>query len=137
MSAHLLVVDDEAEIREMLERHFRLLDYHVWTAANGKEALAVMARERVDIVITDLLMPEMDGIELLERIHDDSPMTHAIAISGYVTLENALSCMRLGADTIVFKPLENLSELEEAVKSAEASLLSWQKKLRELRGMRP
>ena len=137
MSVNLLVVDDETEIREMLQRHFTLLDYNVLTAPNGKEAMAVIKQKRIDIVITDLLMPEMSGVDLLEFIHEDNPMIHTIAITGYVTLENALSCMRLGADTIIFKPLEDLTELEEAVRGVEAKMMNWQKKLRELRGMRP
>jgi YesN/AraC family two-component response regulator len=133
---HLLIVDDEKEIREMLARHFRLNDYVVHMAENGRLAIEVLERERIDILITDLLMPEMSGIELLEYVREEAPMIHAIAITGYVTLENALSCMRLGADTIVFKPLEDLSELETAVQAAEKDLLLWQTKLRELRGMR-
>ncbi len=133
---HLLIVDDEKEIREMLARHFRLNDYTVLLAENGRQAVEVLERERIDILITDLLMPEMSGIELLEYVREESPMIHAIAITGYVTLENALSCMRLGADTIIFKPLEDLSELEAAVQAAERDLHTWQTKLRELRGMR-
>ena len=137
MSVHILIVDDEEEIRGMLERHFTLLDYEVETAGNGKEAIEVLNRKRIDIVITDLLMPGMNGIELLEFIHEDSPMIHTIAITGYVTLENALSCMRLGADTIIFKPLEDLTELESAVRTVEDKMMVWQRKLRELRGLKP
>lgn len=133
---HLLIVDDEKEIREMLARHFRLNDYVVHIAENGRQAIEVLERERIDILITDLLMPVMSGIELLEYVREEAPMIHAIAITGYVTLENALSCMRLGADTIVFKPLEDLTELESAVHAAERDLHTWQTKLRELRGMR-
>lgn len=136
MSINLLIVDDEEEIRDMLARHFTLLDYEVDKAGNGREAIDVLERKRIDIVVTDLLMPEMSGIDLLEYIKEEAPMVHAIAITGYVTLENALSCMRLGADTIVFKPLEDLSELEDAVKGAEEKMRNWQQKLRELRGMR-
>ncbi|MDJ0840616.1 MAG: response regulator [Acidobacteriota bacterium] len=137
MSVHILIVDDEDEIRGMLDRHFTLLDYDVETAGNGKEAIDVIRRKRIDIVITDLMMPEMNGIELLEFIHEDSPMIHTIAITGYVTLENALSCMRLGADTIIFKPLEDLTELETAVRTVEDKMKIWQRKLRELRGLKP
>ena len=137
MSAQILVVDDEVEIREMLQRHFTLLDYNVDMAANGAEAVKIIKQKRIDIVITDLLMPEMSGVDLLEFIHEDSPMIHTIAITGYVTLENALSCMRLGADNIIFKPLEDLTELEETVRRVEQKMMNWQKKLRELRGMKP
>lgn len=137
MSINILVVDDEKEIREMLSRHFRMQEYTVDVAGNGKEALDVLAEKRIDIVITDIMMPGMNGIELLEHIKNDAPMIHVVVITGYVTLENALSCMRLGAESFIFKPLEDLTELEEAVAMAEKSMLTWQKKLRELRGMKP
>ena len=137
MTAHLLIVDDEDEIRDMLKRHFTLADYTVLTASNGLEAVEIIEKNRIDIVITDLMMPVMDGIALLEHVREQSPTTHAIAVTGHVTLDNALSCMRLGADTVVFKPLEDLTELEEAVAEAEGRMKRWQRKLRELRGMRP
>ena len=137
MSVRILIVDDEEEIRNMLDRHFSLMDYTVETAGNGKEALDVLNNKRIDIVITDILMPEMNGIELLEYLHDDLPMVHAIVITGYVTLENALACMRLGARSFIFKPLQDLEELEEAVKASEKALRTWQAKLRQLRGMKP
>ena len=137
MTVRLLIVDDEEEIRNMLARHFMLMDYTVETAGNGREALDVLNSKRVDIVITDILMPEMNGIELLEYIHEDLPMVHAIVITGYVTLENALACMRLGARSFIFKPIQDLTELEEAVTSSEKALRTWQTKLRQLRGMKP
>ena len=136
MAINLLVVDDEESISDMLARHFTLMDYDVTTASNGKEALEVLSRKRIDIVITDILMPEMNGIEFLERLRIDSPMVCAIVITGYVTLENALNCMQLGAENFIFKPLEDLTELEEAVKKAELRLKTWQRKLRELRGLK-
>jgi len=136
MSVNILIVDDEEEIREMLVRHFTFLDYNVEMAGNGVEAIQVLNQKRIDVVITDILMPGMNGVELLEHIQNDAPMIHTIVITGYVTLENALSCMRLGAESFIFKPLEDLSELEEAVKKAEDSMKTWQRKLRELRGLK-
>ncbi len=136
MSVNILIVDDEEEIREMLARHFTFLDYDVETAGNGAEAIQVLNQKRIDIVITDILMPEMNGVELLEHIQNDAPMIHTIVITGYVTLENALSCMRLGAESFIFKPLQDLTELEDAVRQAENAMKTWQRKLRELRGLR-
>ena len=133
MNARLLIVDDEPAIGEMLARHFKFLGYDVDTAANGVEALRKLAKNRTEVIISDIVMPEMDGIELLRAVRTQYPMTHTIMITGYVTLDNALACMRLGADTCVFKPLEDLEELEEAVESAVCSLRRWQNKLRELR----
>lgn len=136
MSLNLLIVDDEAEIRDLLARHFTLLDYNVETAENGKAAVEVLENNRIDAVITDILMPEMDGIGLLRYLRDHLPMVRTIVITGYITLDNALSCMRLGAEAFVFKPIEDLAELEEAVELITKRLKIWQRKLRELRGMK-
>lgn len=137
MKARLLIVDDEAEIREMLSRHFRYLGFQVDTAADGVEAMEKLAQARTEVVISDIVMPNMDGVELLRAIQKQYPMLHTIMITGYVTMENALACMRHGADTCVFKPLEDLTELEEAVDSAVNRLKRWQEKLKMLQTMNP
>ena len=137
MKARLLIVDDEAGVREMLSRHFRFLGYQVDTASDGNEALRKLAEARTEVVISDIVMPEMDGVELLRAIRRQYPMTHVIMVTGYVTLENALACMRHGADTCIFKPLEDLAELEEAVVLAVGSLKQWQEKLQGLVAMKP
>ena len=136
MPVNLLVVDDELEIREMLSRHFRFLGYDVDTAENGQDALDKMAERKTDIVISDIRMPVMDGPELCKRIRLDFPMTRVIMITGYVTLENALACLRRGADTCVFKPLEDMTELEQAVNRSVEMIQTWMKKLTELRKMK-
>ncbi len=125
MEIHILVVDDEQDIREMVCRHLRFLGYSVSMAGNGKEALDKLAGEKFDIVISDIMMPVMDGVELLRNIRKDHPMTRTIMITGYVTLENALACMRYGADTCIFKPLDDLSLIENAVKDAIRRIQHW------------
>lgn len=132
----ILVVDDEKNIQDMLSRHFRLLGYEVLAAGNGKEALDIMAEERFDVVISDIKMPVMDGVQLIREIRQQYPMTHCIMITGYVTIENVLACMRHGADTCVFKPLEDIKELEDAVKHAIVHLNNWQYKLKKLLAMK-
>ncbi len=134
---NILIVDDEDNIREMLSRHFRFLGYDVEEAANGQEALQRMAEKRFDVVISDISMPKMTGIELLEVIKREYPMTHFIIITGYVTMENVMACMRQGADTCIFKPIEDMTELEEAVKWAVDHLKRWQEKLKTLIHMKP
>lgn len=137
MSGHLLIVDDEIEIREMLARHYRLKQHDVALAADAQEALAMLAQRRFDVVISDIKMPGMNGVDLLKEIRTEYPMTRVIMITGYVTLDHALACLRRGADTCVFKPLTDLGELDEAVDSAISWLRRWQAKLVELRGMKP
>lgn len=137
MKVHLLIVDDEAEIRESLARHFRFLGFPVATAGNGREALEAMRQEKIDIVISDIMMPEMDGIELLRAIRAEYPMVHTIMTTGYVTLDNALACMRLGADTLIFKPIADLKEVEAAVENAVRALRHWVDLLKRLQAMKP
>jgi len=132
MKVRILIVDDESEIREMLSRHFRYLGYDVETAANGHEALGKMEEVKTDIIITDIMMPMMDGISLLKIIRKSYPLAHTIMISGYGSLANVLACMRYGADTFVFKPLEDLSKLEEAVANAISAIENWLSILQEL-----
>ena len=137
MSGHLLIVDDEIEIREMLARHYRLKQHEVTLAADAQEALETLAQRRFDVVISDIKMPGMSGVDLLKAIRAEYPMTRVIMITGYVTLDHALACLRRGADTCVFKPLTNLGELDAAVDSAIRWLRQWQAQLVELRGMKP
>lgn len=134
MAINLLIVDDEEEIREMLSRHFRYLGYDVETAENGAAALKIMSKRKTDIVISDIRMPVMDGSELCSRIRKDYPMTRVIMITGYVTLENALSCMRRGADSCLFKPFEDITELEKAVERSVETVQFWINTLNELAG---
>lgn len=137
MKVQILVVDDEPEIRAMLSRHYRYLGYGVDTAAHGREALDHLALAKTDIVITDIKMPVMDGIEFLRAVRRDYPMIHTIMITGYVTMENVLACMRHGADTLVFKPLEDLALLDQAIVNAVDSIKHWTYLLKELQGMKP
>lgn len=132
MKIRILIVDDEIEIRQMLDRHFRYIGYEVDTAENGLEAVEKLSNNYFHIVISDIMMPVMDGVDLLRTIRAQYPMIHTIMITGFVTLENALSCMRHGADTCIFKPLEDLTELEQAVSNAVKALTTWKQKLEKL-----
>ncbi len=134
--AGILIVDDEEEIRKSLSRHFQFDGYDVVTAENGVEALKIMGKRRLEVVITDVMMPKMNGVELLEEIRKQYPMTHVIVITGYVTMDNLLAAMQFGADTCIFKPIHDMTELENAVTRAIEQLNTWQEKLRELKGMK-
>ena len=136
MKPKILVVDDEKIIRDFISRHFRFLGYETITAASGKEALEILNTTRCDIVISDIAMPEMTGVEFLRRLKLRYPMTHVIMVTGYVTMENVLACMRHGADTCVFKPFKDIAELEKAVEDAVASIMKWQAILKNLKGLK-
>ena len=137
MQGKLLIVDDEEEIRSALSRHFRFKGYSVLTAGNGSEALAVMSSNNIDVVISDIVMPIMDGVDLLRALRNDYPMVRTIMITGYVTQENVLACIRHDAETCVFKPWQDLSELETAVTSAMDRMKNWRRKLKYLLDIKP
>lgn len=133
----ILIVDDEKNITQMLSRHFRFLGYNVKLAKNGMDALKVMSTDHCDIVISDIKMPIMDGVELLNEIKQQYPMTPVIMMTGYVSVDNILNCIRYGADTCVYKPFEDIQELELAVEQAVQRLCHWQEKLDKLLELNP
>jgi CheY-like chemotaxis protein len=131
----LLIVDDEPLITEQLSRHFRYLGYEVDTASDGVEAMEKLKHHNFQIVISDVLMPRMDGVELLKAIKAYDGGTHVIMITGRVTMENILASRRRGADTVLFKPLDNLDELVAAVEAAVTDLEHWQRILKRLQAV--
>jgi len=111
MRYYLLVVDDEKNTREGLRQALEREDRVVVTAADGREALDRVQEQVFDVVITDLRMPRMDGLELLEEIKKRHMDTAVILLSGYGTIETAVEAMRRGALDFITKPV-NLGELE-------------------------
>jgi DNA-binding NtrC family response regulator len=136
MKARILIVDDEKEIRDMLSRHYKFNGYDTETAGSVDDALEILNTKMIQVVVSDIMMPGKTGIDLLKSIHENFPMIRVVMITGYVTLENALACMRKGADTCIFKPLGDLEELDEAVLRSVEWNERWQEKLRSLQRMK-
>jgi DNA-binding NtrC family response regulator len=101
----VLVVDDEKNIRLTMSRALEGIDVDVITAVNGEEALAVMAGRHVDVVLLDLRMPGMDGIEVLRHVAREFPATRVIIVTAYGTVDRAVDAMKLGAVDFVEKPV--------------------------------
>ncbi len=102
----ILAVDDRQENRELLARYLSRAGHFVVTAATGEEALTTLSQADVDVVLLDLVMPGMDGREVLRRIkeHDDWRATPVIVISGHQDMEDIIECIEAGADDYLFKP---------------------------------
>ena len=115
--ASILVVDDERNAREGLKQFLADLDYDVFTAENGKEALNLLKKERPEVVLTDLRMPEMNGLELLHQIKKINPNSIVILLTAYGTVENAVQAIKAGAYYYLTKPI-NFDELELTLKKA-------------------
>ena len=136
MAIRLLIVDDETVIRKVLERHFLAKGYEVVTAIHGKDAITKLDQQKFDIVISDLLMPEMDGFELLRFLREEYPLIRVIIMTGAVSLDNMLACLRDGAFTFVTKPLDDLAPLEDAVHISAWVVQGWLEQLANLQRMK-
>ncbi len=104
--ASVLIVDDELVIREILMDFLAHEGYRVLTADSGHSALTILERDRVDLVLTDLCMPDMDGIELLSKIREYYPHVVTMIMTGHGSIETATRAMRLGAFDFVQKPFK-------------------------------
>lgn len=102
----VLVVDDEKGIRDGSERILTRMGCHVLTAAEGGEALDILKKEAVSIVLLDMKMPGMDGMEVLRRIRERDETVLVIVITGYATVETAIEAMKQGAYDFIPKPFE-------------------------------
>ncbi|MGD9602517.1 MAG: sigma-54-dependent transcriptional regulator [Gammaproteobacteria bacterium] len=118
MAKHtVLVVDDEAKMQRILEIMLRDMGLDVLKAGDGGEALAVTERDAVDLVITDMRMPVMDGLELVKALHAKGYPAPVIVITAHGTIESAVSAMKLGAVDYILRPFE-VETVEIAVRRA-------------------
>jgi signal transduction histidine kinase len=117
MTQNILLVDDEEGIRKVLGISLSDSGYKVFTAKGGEEALDMFRKIRPPIVLTDIKMPGMDGIDLLQRIKDESPDTEVIMITGHGDMELAIQSLKFDATDFITKPI-NEDILEIALKRA-------------------
>lgn len=117
MKFSVLVVDDEKNIRDGLFDFFKLLGYEVILAEDGKQAIGRIDKGDVDLVITDLRMPQVSGSQVLAHTVSHYPTVPVIVLTGHGTVENAVEAMRAGAYDFISKPM-NLDHLELMVKRA-------------------
>ncbi len=119
----VLVVDDEARYRRVIAMLLSDLDVEVREAGSGKEALAEVEARPPRLVITDLRMPGMSGVELLGRLQDDHPGLPVVVITAYGSIESAVDAMRRGAYDYVTKPFEEATLVATVRRALECSLL--------------
>jgi DNA-binding NtrC family response regulator len=104
--AKILVIDDEKNIRTTLQEILQYENYEVDLASGGPEGLEMFAQKKYDIVLCDIKMPEMDGLEVLEKIFEKASDTQVIMISGHGNVENAVQAIKHGAYDFIQKPLD-------------------------------
>ena len=109
-SRNILVVDDEKEIADLIEIHLMSQDYNVTKAHNGESCLKLLEGQNFDLVLLDLMMPKMDGIETLKRIREKSNVPVMI-ITAKTTEKDKIQGLNLGADDYITKPIKPLELL--------------------------
>ncbi len=103
---NILIVDDESVVRDVCRRSLDSQGYHIELAENGIAALDRLNKQPFDIVLTDLKMPLMDGVELLEAIKRDYPFSEVIVMTAYATVKSAIEAMKIGAYDFILKPIK-------------------------------
>ncbi|MBW2528678.1 MAG: sigma-54-dependent Fis family transcriptional regulator [Deltaproteobacteria bacterium] len=116
--ARILVVDDEASVRSFLADALETADHEVDRAGDGSEASRQLDRHSYEVVVTDLKMPGMDGMQLLERLRREQPEVEVIVLTAHGSVESAVQAMKLGAFDFLQKPLSGPDELRLLVSRA-------------------
>jgi DNA-binding NtrC family response regulator len=113
----LLVAEDEANLRLVIQKELQRLGYRVDVAPDGEAALRRLEEGNVDVLLCDINMPRMDGMELLRRVHERANPPEVIMLTGHATVETAIEAMKLGAYDYLSKPYR-ITELDALVKQA-------------------
>ena len=103
---NVLVVDDDPDVLSMLERLLKKLEYNPLVAQNGEEAVRIIDTYKIDVVVSDLVMPEMDGMELLKRVKTRKGDIPFLMITGHPTIETAVEAIKKGAYDYLTKPFQ-------------------------------
>lgn len=126
----LLIVDDEEELGKALERVLAMEGYDTESVTCPLKALEIIQEKKIHIVLTDIVMPGMDGIELLVAIRKFDPLVQVIMMTGNSTMDKTVQCLEHGAIDYLIKPFASFDEVIEAVKLAEVKLNRWQISMR-------
>ena len=114
---HVLVVDDEDDFRETLVNRLKKRNLRVSGAESGPKALDLMDQRDFDVVVLDVKMPGLDGIETLREIKKKKPLTEVVLLTGHASVESGIEGMKLGAFDYVMKPV-NINELLDKMRQA-------------------
>ena len=117
MSARILIVDDEKIVIRSCLRILGGGDYHVEAAYDGREALRKIEQNPYDVIILDVMMPNMDGLEVLRQVKETDPDVDVIMITGLSQVETVVQARKLGASDFISKPFEP-DELKQVVQRA-------------------
>ena len=120
MSEKILLIDDEEDFLEAMSERMKAREMDVSTASSAREGLQKAESGAYDVVILDLQMPEMDGIETLKRLKEKNPELQVILLTGHATVQKGVEAMKLGALDLLEKPTD-MKVLAEKIKTAQAA----------------
>jgi signal transduction histidine kinase len=115
---NILIADDSAQVRDLVAQYLKDLGYRVKTAADGVKAVALIGVQPFELVITDLQMPGVDGLGVLQAVKARDPDIEVVILTGNPTFESAIGALHEGAYDYLLKPVENLDILRHVVESA-------------------
>ncbi|MGF1560055.1 MAG: sigma-54-dependent transcriptional regulator [Flavobacteriaceae bacterium] len=114
---NILIVDDDIDILELLHRHLKAMDYHTYKAVSVKEALFILKDTFIDLLITDIQMPEVDGLQLLKYTNEHYPGMPKLVVTGYPSVKGAMEVIKSGAIDYLTKPFTK-EELKQGIEKA-------------------
>ncbi len=117
MKIRVLLVDDEEQFVEVLSQRLVTRDFEVLTALSGDEALAILEKTDIDVVILDVMMPGRDGISTLKEVKIIKPLTEVVMLTGNTTVDTAITGMKLGAFDYLLKPTDTAILIEKLDKA--------------------
>jgi len=106
MAANVLLIDDETDFLEVMAERMTARDMRVSTASSAKDGLALAENGDFDVVVLDLAMPEMDGVEALRRLKEKKPELEVILLTGHASVKQGIEAMKLGALDLLEKPAD-------------------------------
>ncbi len=125
LKTKVLVVDDDETVRVLFQRILQAAGYEAVIAANGKEALSVIADGGIDVVMLDINMPGLSGVEVLGKISTDWPDLCVIMVTAVADVQTAVTAMKLGAHDYITKPFDQ----DEALRKIRQAVVNWQERL--------
>jgi DNA-binding NtrC family response regulator len=129
MKTRVLIVDDEEQFIHALSERLAIRNYDVTTSLSGEEALEIVRHYNFDVVILDVQMPGIDGVEALREIKNLKPLTEVILLTGHGTVETAIEGMKLGAFDFLIKPCDT-EELDIKIKKAQVRKAEQEERIR-------
>ena len=132
MKTRVLVVDDEKDFVEQISQRLEIREFEVFQAFSGEEALEKASKALFDVVILDVVMPGISGVEALKELKAERPLTEIIMLTGHATVDTAIEGMKLGAYDYLKKPAD-IEDLVTKVKAAHTRKAAHEERIRKAR----